>query len=107
MLCDRFDGDGVKEQLRVRFDDDLLARLAGISGRECRNLNDLRSTRPSVVHEIEQILVKLAAKMQAIDAFIKLEYTAESELPVVVDIFEPATVLNRILHDKLQSEQLL
>lgn len=90
--------------MTVRFDANLLEKLAGISGHDCHNLYSLRSAQPSVINEIEEILRKLTEKLQAIDSFIKIEFSVGSDLPVVVDIIEPATVLNRILSDKLEHE---
>lgn len=107
VICDQFGNAGASEQITVRFDTDVLNRLAGISGVDCYNLHKLRSTQPSVIHEIDDILRRLTEKLQAIDSFLKLEFTAESDLPIVVDIIEPATLLNRILNDKLEHESTL
>lgn len=78
--------------------------MAGITGRECHELHALRATQPSIKREIEEILENLANKLQLVDSFIKIEFSTDSDMPIVVDIIEPARVLNQILQQKIDHE---
>lgn len=104
LLRDRFGSGADYQRLKVRFASSVLDKIAGINGRECHDLNALRATQPSIKREIQEILENLANKLQQIDSFIKIEFSADSDVPFVVDIIEPARVLNQILQQKIEHE---
>lgn len=84
LLRDRSENISDSERIRVRFDSNLLEKLAGISGREVYAMNTLRSTQPTMVHEIKKILENLANRLTTIDAFV-IEFTANANHPMVID----------------------
>lgn len=84
LLRDRSGSLPDNERIRVRFDSKLLEKLAGISGREVYAMNTLKSTQPTIVHEIKKILEDLANRLAAIDTFV-IEFNANTDLPIVVE----------------------
>lgn len=93
------------ECLHARFDSNVLDKLTGVTGIEMNNLNRERQSRPQAVLEIQEILSKLSSKLESLDAFIKIEFNRDSSLPIVMEIIEPAKVLNQILQQKLDFER--
>lgn len=93
------------ECFRARFDSDVLDKLTGVTGIEMNNLNKERHSRPQAIGEIQEILSKLSSKLESLDAFMKIEFSSDSALPIVMEIIEPAKVLNQILEQKLNFER--
>lgn len=104
LLIDTPTKDG---KLQVRFNSDVLDKLTGVSGREINDMYAMRNTHPQVADDIEDILDRLSAKLEELNAFLKIEFQNDSDSPIVVEIINSAPVLERKLNEKLTSENLL
>ncbi|XP_031640716.1 recQ-mediated genome instability protein 1-like [Contarinia nasturtii] len=93
--------------LSVSFSNDVLEKLADISGRELHQMYTMRNERPQFQTELDAILKSLGEKLEEMYTFMKIDFDVSgSDLPVVVELINAAPVLNRKLQDKIEYERL-
>lgn len=94
-------------KMEVQFDSDVLERLANISAREICQMHSLCNTQPQIADEIERILEQLSTRLENLNSFLKIEFNADAQYPVIIEIINSAPVLERKFMEKLTSEHLL
>lgn len=92
--------------LETAFHPTVTEKLAGKSGREVNQLFQERTEKPQNQFEIAAILQNLTIQLEALNAYLKLEYTSSAENPSIIEIINAAPVLDRRLQEKVQHEKL-
>lgn len=93
--------------LETTFHPMVTEKMAGKSGREVNQLYQERDEKPQNQSEIAGILESLTTQLEVLNAFLKLEYHSDAVHPIIVEIINPAPVLDRKLQEKIQHEQLM
>lgn len=95
--------DGLSnDELHVRFKGEVVDKLAGMTGREMQQKYLIRREKPDVRDEIENILKHLGDRLEALNDFLKIEYTPLA--PYVVEVIKSAPFLEQKLLEKLNYE---